>query len=155
MNRAERRQAERADQRATTSNMEKLRTNAERLRNNAAGGAGEVGVGDYEGIPMGTNFNLGNGQILPPFSPTHQCNLIRLEVNGTSFFVFNLAGPYGGGLYYMTVKQFQQLVENGIKELEIAKAAQTGITIVGSEAEMHAVAERAEKMSSGLIVPGR
>ena len=134
--------------------MEQLRANAERLRTQGGNG-GSVGAGDFEGIPMGVPFNLGDGQVLPPFSPTQQCNLMRLEVNGTSFFALNLAGPYGGAIYYLAIKQFEKLIEQGAKELEIAKAAATGLTIVGTEAEMHAVAERAEQMASGLIVPGR
>ncbi len=150
MNRAERRQQQRKEAKEAGSNMERFRKNAERMK--AGGSSAPAPSGDLNGIPLGVPFQT-NAGLLPPFVPTQQCLLINLEVgNGTNLFALNLASPYGGGVFYFPADQFRKLIEQGTAELQ--KAA-TGLTIVGSEAEMEAIAERAQKMSSGLIVPGQ
>lgn len=125
-----------ANQRREGTNMQRLKANAERLKQQAA----------VDGIPQGA-FDLGNGQMLPPFVPTN-CNLIRLETT-PKLFALQMNNAYGGGLFYFTVDQMRQFLDVAEQQMT---GAQTGL-VVANEQQMHQVAEQAQQLASGLVIP--
>lgn len=123
--------------------MEQMRANAQAAK---AAAQGQPMVAD--GIPAGP-FDLGNGQMLPPFVPSSAA-LARLDIaTGATLFMLRINNAYGGGQYYFLPDQLQTLVDTCVKELVGARSN----IVVADEKTMHQVAAQAQALASGLIVP--
>lgn len=91
----------------------------------------------------------------PPWEPTH-IELERFDVptpKGT-MVLWSLGLQTGGhaGRYWFTHAQFGQMLEQLSTQHRVATGGASAL-VVANEQQMHAVAEQAKQLASGLVVP--